>query len=713
MVDSVRQTSPPLGHLISYLTVLSRLRNKKSSSISLNDFVGELENLTPQAVRSDLEELGIDATKEIDIDRLYWGVQRAQTAAENVVRQADALEVAIPTREEVLLLLERCSSNADSVRDSIGSGNVGEAISTLEAAYDYAIEEPSLFLLGHGQMTAGKIAFLHQIKTCKRLLEQMAGIALVADEVGLGKTMIAGLLIADLRARTTRSNILILVPPNLRRQWAKKLKVFFDINAVTDLGPLSLEKAKRAPILLLSLDKAKGKKHSSAIRDVLLDRQWDLLVVDEAHQCRNEESIRHKFVFSILAERRLLLTATPVQNSGYDIYSLANLLLPGFFGQKGAFTERHMATERTLRDAQSIQDDLSSLLIRNLRKHTGIRFPERLPPIAVRVKDFKPEETETYDRLLTILKGIYNRHLGSSAAIHLPSGQETHVSQFVLIAMLLLREMASHPLAAVETLRTALRQKVEEMAKISRDDSDLKNLDAFIRDYTRQKWDLAHHAKSEQLVQLACKLIDSGHKFVIYVNYHLTHDIVSRLVAKARSKTKVLAYHGRLDQDRKDKVLERFREEPGTCLISTDCGGEGLDMEFADTVVNYDFPWNPMRLEQRIGRVDRFGQEAKTVTIYNFLTEGTVEEYVQIVLTRKIKECQAVLGEFTSPLQIEKVYEDKMAMGIGNALMMSHDADDMRAKMNALKTDDWRGYVGDYGTYEKDTPQRWTWSPRG
>ena len=713
MVDSVSPPPIPLDHLISYLDALSDLRKRNRRSISFNDFVGELENLPPHVVRRELKALGIQTSDAIEVDASYWVIFRAQTAAENTVRQADTIDLYEPSKEEILSFLDKCSSNHAIAKDSIADSEVAEAVLALDAAYDYAAEKPDFFLVGHGRMAAGKIAFLHQVTTCKRFLEEMAGTVLVADEVGLGKTMVAGLLISDLCARVDQCNILILVPPNLRRQWANKLKGFFDLKMVTDLGPLSLETARHATILLLSLDKAKGKKESSAMREVLLDRQWDLLVVDEAHQCRNEESIRHKFVFSIRATRRLLLTATPVQNSGYDIYSLSNLLLPGFFGQKSVFTEQHMATERTLRDSQAIQDQLNSLLIRNLRNKTGLPFAEREPPITVRVKDFKPEESQTYDRLLSILKGIYNRHLGSSAAIHLPSGQETHVSQFVLIAMLLLREMASHPLAAVETLRTALRAKVEEMSKISRDDSDLKNLDEFIKHYTRQKWDVAHHSKSEKLVQLACELIDSGHKFVIYVNYHITHDIVSRLVAKARPKTNVLAYHGKLNQDRKDKVLERFREEPEACLISTDCGGEGLDMEFADTVVNYDFPWNPMRLEQRIGRVDRFGQEAKTVRIYNFLTEGTVEEYVQIVLTRKIKECRAVLGEFTSPLEIEKVYEDKMAMGIGSALMMSRDADDMRSKMNALKADDWRAYVGDYGAYEKSSPQRWTWSPRG
>jgi SNF2 family DNA or RNA helicase len=704
----------PFDHLISYLAVLSQLRNRKRRRISFNEFVCAFENLTPQTVRKEVSGLGIEVVGELDVDRAYWELFRAQTAAENSVQQANAVTVVAPEREELVQVLQKCLSNTNALCDNIDQNKVADAVIAIDAAYDYAAEKPEFFVLGHGRMAPGKVAFVHQIGTCKRLLEDMGGAALVADEVGLGKTIVAGLVIEETRARISDHSVLILVPPNLRRQWSEKLVQFFGLTVATDRGPLSYEQLSRARVLLLSLDNAKGKKEVTAVRDILLRRKWDLLVVDEAHECRNEDSIRHKFVFSLCAATRLFLTATPVQNSGYDIYSLANLLLPGFFGQKVVFTERHMATERTLKNSLAIQDQLSSLILRTLRKDTGgIPFAEREKPIAVRVNKFKKEEKEIYDQLLTILRGVYNRHLGSSAKVRLPSGRESHVSQFVLVAMLVLREMASHPRAALGTLQLALRERVLEMAQLSRDDSELTNLDAFIERYTKQEWDRAHHAKSERLVELVGELIDSGRRCVIYVNYHITHDIVSKLVSEARSKADVLGYHGKLSQDRKDKVLEAFRNEPGACLISTDCGGQGLDMEFADTVINYDFPWNPMRLEQRIGRIDRFGQKAKSVRIYNFLTKGTVEEYVQIVLTRKVKECQLVLGEFTSPLEIEKVYEDKMAMGIGNALMTSRDADDMRAKMNALKADGWRAYVGDYGTYEKETPQRWTWSPRG
>ncbi len=223
---------------------------------------------------------------------------------------------------------------------------------------------------------------------------------------------------------------------------------------------------------------------------------------------------------------------------------------------------------------------------------------------------------------------------------------------------------------------------------------------------------MTHHAKSERLVQEADKLFAADKKFIIYVNYLKTHEIIVRLLTKRHPDRKVVSYEGKLARSDKEDALKLFRESPRSCLISTDAGGQGLNLQVADCVVNYDFPWNPMRVEQRVGRVDRASQKSKEIRILNFRTLGTVEEYVQIVLTSKLKEVTRVLGEFTSPLQVEKIYEDKLTMGIGRALMESHDVQEMRRRMSRLGEDDFRRYVGDFAQYEKQAPAEWTWQPR-
>jgi SNF2 family DNA or RNA helicase len=540
-------------------------------------------------------------------------------------------------------------------------------------------------------------------------------LAIVADEVGLGKTNIAGLILEELFANEPNSSALILVPANLRTQWAEvELRRYFNREVLTDGRALTA--IAKAPIVLLSLDQAKGTGKGEVLSTVLLRRKWDLLIIDEAHDCRNADRLRFKFVYSLYAKRRVFLTATPIHNSGYDIFNLVTLLKPGFFGQRRFFAEQHMNGERILKNSSALQESVRPLMTRTLRSDTKIHFAKRELK-TIEIKNFKDEETRLYDQLLTLLQGIYRRHMGGAAPLVNPSGSERHVSQFVLIAMLVLREMASHPLAAIETLKTALRKRVEEFARLTRNDSDLEKLDEFIADYTSQRWDVEHHAKSERLLEEAAKLLNAGKKFVIYVNYRKTHQLLLDELAQRHPDATIVSYEGSLTRREKDSAIQLFKEAPKkTCLVSTDCGGQGLNLQFAECVINYDFPWNPMRIEQRIGRVDRVrskeeNEKIKKVTILNFRTRGTVEEYVQIVLTRKINEVRAVLGEFQSPLQIEKAYEDKLTMFIGRELMEARDAEDMRKRMIKFGVDDMTRYVGDYAQYEKQAPPNWVWRP--
>lgn len=703
--------TPPLQRILRYRPLLEKLRTERNSTPTA-DFIVALGELSPDVVRQDFADMGLslDVRSSLDVNSAYWAVVHYQSSAENELRKSGNIELSLPSEADVEGRLQALKE-IDVDRNRSNRFGI-TAARMMELAFD-ATGEFDLFLLGHGRMSDGQVAFRHQLQTAKRVLEEMNGVAIVADEVGLGKTNIAGLILEEIRAQKPDANVLILVPPNLRKQWVKdELPLFFHRMVTSNLdGDLSLSEIAKAPIVLLSLDHAKGDGKGDALSSTLLQRTWDLLILDEAHDCRNAESLRFKFVYSIQAVRRVFLTATPIHNSGYDIFNLATLLKPGCLGQRRFFAGRHMAGKRLLKSSDALQQDIKPIMTRTLRRDTGIYFATRDPKL-ITIKAFKDEEAALYDELLSLLRGIYRRHMGQAAKIARPSGQLEYVSQFVLIAMLVLREMASHPLAAIFTLKTVLRKRVEEFASITHDDSDLVKLDAFIKRYTSQSWDAAHHAKSERLLKEARRLFDEGKKFVIYVNYLKTLNELAKLLTKQNRKAKVLSYEGSMGHDEKIEVMTAFKDEPKACLVSTDSGGQGLNLQFADSVVNYDFPWNPMRIEQRIGRVDRVKQTSKVVSILNFRTEGTVEEYVQIVLTTKLKECRTVLGEFTSPLEIEKIYEDKLTMGIGKALMEATDAADMRKKMKRLGEDDLRRYVGDYALYEEQAPPEWTYRPR-
>jgi SNF2 family DNA or RNA helicase len=698
--------------VLYYVTVLNRLRVDKVS-MPAAELISALEDVPPREVKSDFlsRSISLDTGNTVTPHALYWKAVAWRDEVEREALESYDLSLELPTESAIGAMLQ----GSRSLRTSQLPGGVSAAAAArlADLSFDVGMESSDLFLEGHGAARDGRVAYRHQIATAKRVLEEMCGVGIVADEVGLGKTIVAGLILEDLLMHEPDAHVLILVPGNLRKQWAEEeLPGFFGRNVAWDFGGDLLQAAAQEPVILFALDHAKGDAEDNALATILMQRRWDLVILDEAHDCKNAESIRFRFVYSLRARRRVFLTATPVHNSGYDIFTLATLLKPGCLGPRSSFSEHYMASERAVKDSSGLQDSLRTLMTRTLRPESGMPFVKR-KFTTIKVEEFKAQEEVLYDELLGLLRGIYRRHMGAGAEIMRPSARRQHVSQFVLIAMLVLREMASHPLSAIETLKTALRKRVTEFARLTRDDSDLVKLDAFISRYTGQKWDVTQHAKSERFLDEAGRLFAADRKFIVYVNYLKTHGILIKLLKRAHPDWRILKYEGTLDRADKDEAIRVFNDKSiRSCLVSTDAGGQGLNLQAADCVVNYDFPWNPMRVEQRVGRVDRASQKSKNIRVINIRTLGTVEEYVQIVLTSKLKECRSVLGDFSSPLEVEKIYEDKLTMGIGNALMESTDAEDMRRRMSRLGQGELDRYVGSYVDYEKQAPSEWTWRPR-
>jgi superfamily II DNA or RNA helicase len=689
----------------TYVDILDSLR-KGHRLLPAGDFLTAFQDIPPKLVRADFAGMGITiAGTHVDLNAAYWRAKAARGRAEADTLASIAVDLELPTAADILADLRSIRTRADPVVEG------GDAARVADAAADVASESEH-FLLGHGRMADQYVAFRHQVETARRVAYDRYGSAIVADEVGLGKTVVAGLLIEDVLAHDANAAVLILVPPNLREQWGEKeLPQFFRRPVRWSWGACAPEAAVRGQIVLLSIDAAKGVNQGPrrALTTALLERTWDLLIVDEAHDCRNPESLRFQFVYSLKARRRVFLTATPIQNSGYDMFALATLLRPGVLGRKQDFSEQYMEGERTLADASALQRTLAPLMTRTRRAESGLPFAaRRLRSIAI--QEFADEERDLYTELLEILRGIYRRHMSTAVPVQVPSGASAYISQFVLTAMLVLREMASHPLSAIQTLRTALRGRVKALSDLTYDTTDLAKLDSFIAQYESQSWEPDHHAKSHRLVEETDRLLRAGRKFIVYVNYLETHKKLTELLRQRHPDLTVLSYEGSMAPRHKRHVIGLF-DDPTvrSCLVSTDAGGQGLNLQVADTLVNYDMPWNPMRVEQRVGRIDRVTQRSRTIDILNFLTRGTVEEYIQIVLTKKLKECTSVLGDFESPFLVEKVYEDRLTMGIGTALMESADAEDMRQRMQKLGVDDLRRYVGEYDEYAELAPASWTW----
>ncbi len=452
---------PPLERMLAYLPVLEQLR-KRRDSISPAELVGVFEDTPPKVVRADFAEMGIELRGggSIKLHPLYWEVfDRAAKAEQEAIRDTEP-HLQLPTQGDILATLKG-GARAQSAGGG-GALTAAGAARLADLAHDVAVENPELFSLGHAAMPAGRMAFRHQLASVRSVLDDMHGVAIVADEVGMGKTIVAGLILEELLAQEPAATALILVPPNLRRQWVEdELLGFFGRSVPWDLRDLSLSQIAHAKVLLLSLDQAKGDGKGDALSTTLRQRSWDLLIVDEAHDCRNANSLRFRFVYSLRARRRVFLTATPLHNSGYDVFTLATLLKPGSLGTRSSFAERFMAGERLLKENSALHDSIQSMMLRKLRADSGLPFAKR-KLTSITIEKFKKEEEALYDRLLGLLRTIYQRHMGAATEIMRPSARPQHVSQFVLIAMLVLREMASHPMAAIQTLKTALRKRVKE-----------------------------------------------------------------------------------------------------------------------------------------------------------------------------------------------------------------------------------------------------------
>lgn len=668
--------------LAKYSSVLQSLQVQKN--ISVADLVMAVRTVSPELIEKDLQRLGFSETSNLNITKVLIAVQDALELAENSTTNYELGTPVMTTTESQIEDLFTKTFTKSTARSRVR-----------EAAWHYVEQYPEMFLFSLGQMEKNRIAYWHQVQTVKDILEHYWGAAIVADEVGLGKTIVGCLLAMESLSTNEEASVLILVPANLISQWCSEFLDFFGID-LSGLPQASVAALSSERIVLMSIDRAK----SQHVARFVLARDWDLLIIDEAHDLRNPDSLRARFVYSIRALNRIYLTATPVQNSGYDIYYLVNSLRPGFLNVKQWFTDQYMVDERSVYHTEALQTRLSKTITRNRRQDVGSGgFSRRLPPRTVWVENWTEIESKVYEDLLEMLRGTYRNNIGQAAVLSRPSGNEQYVSQFILVSMLVLREMASHTRAALKTLDTALRARLEDLAVTIGDRTGLDRLDDFLKLHSENLQQEDAHAKSMVLIEQLEKLFQKQRSVLVYVVFRETLDIISELVANRFPDIELVRYHGRLSKEKKARRIRRFRGSPQACFISLDSGGQGLNLQTADTVINYDYPWNPMKIEQRVGRVDRYGQTNPTINIINLITRGTIEVYVYDTLQTKLDVFRNVIGDVMSPLEVQHLWEDHVMVGIGELILSSRDAEDMRARFEGLDETSLRKYMDRYQRY--------------
>jgi superfamily II DNA or RNA helicase len=444
----------------------------------------------------------------------------------------------------------------------------------------------------------------YQVRTALRVTGALRGRALLSDEVGLGKTIEAGLVLKEYVTRGLVRRFLVLTVPSLVDQWAEELESKFSLTAATSnqsqfrADPERFWTEERA--LIASIHTFKQDSHLA----LAARRAWDMVIVDEAHYLRNRTSKAWQAINALPRQFVLLLTATPVQNSLEDLYNLVTLLKPGHLPSPKEFRQRFINRDRPYepREPEQLRQLLGQVMIRNTRANAGIQIPARRAETVL----YEPEPDERtfwqeWDcELRAALKGM-------------PSGKAS------LWGRLLLQAAGSSPAAWIQAL-----DKFPEPKLVRR----WKTNAPLVRSWERK-------------TAILPSLTRTAGGLVIFTQFLATQKALAEILAKNGVKTWTL--NGEIPAAQRQGIVESFHDKGGALLL-TRSGTEGRNLQFCHRLVNFDLPWNPMEIEQRIGRLHRIGQN-HSVEIYNLVQAGTLQAHLLEILQEKLNLFDLVVGE--------------------------------------------------------------------
>jgi len=527
--------------------------------------------------------------------------------------------------------------------------------------------------------------------------------AILADEVGLGKTIEAGLVISQKWAERKRK-ILIIVPSNLRKQWYQELADKFFIPSLiletksfnTYIKTGNLNPFDQNEVVVCSYQFAR--KQEPYIKNI----KWDLVVIDEAHRLRNvykpNNKIANSIKFSVNNSPKILLTATPLQNSLLELYGLVSIIDDYAFGDLKSFKNQYLRiTDNTV--FNELKTRLKPICIRTLRRQVleYVRYTNRIPI----TQEFYPlpEEQSLYE--------LVSDYLQSEKLYALPAGQRS------LMTLILRRLLASSTYAISGTLE-ALAAKLETLVANQANDGriieetisaeyeeydeikdewvedevveetrmytkeeieEIKNETARLKEFFTLAYSIKKNSKGEVLLTALKKgfaeaeKIGAKRKAIIFTESTRTQKYLNELLQNAEFAGKIVLFNGS-NSDEKTKeiynswidlhkgtdkisgsksadvraaLIDYFRDE-AEIMIATEAAAEGVNLQFCSLIVNYDLPWNPQRIEQRIGRCHRYGQKYDVVVV-NFLNKSNAaDQRVYEILSEKFKLFEGVFG---------------------------------------------------------------------
>ncbi|MBN2041624.1 MAG: DEAD/DEAH box helicase family protein [Spirochaetes bacterium] len=540
----------------------------------------------------------------------------------------------------------------------------------------------------------------HQVESTHRIINSLNQRFLIADEVGLGKTIEAGLVIKELIFRFEYDKILIICPASLVLQWQNELESKFNesFEIIDRKFTRKYHKNNTNPWNafrrgICSIDFIK----SDSNRDDLLNAKWDVVVIDEAHRLRRDDlktTLAYNVAELLSGRSRsfLLLTATPFRGKLEELYFLIRLIDKNLLGPFQTFYNTFCLNDSNL---SRLREKISSIIIRRTKKEIGGFTKRHAKTIRF---EFFPEERVLYDattryvveeynkamqtenRAVGFVMTVFQKLLDSStvALLSALTKRRNHLSYLIdrsneaVFRNKLIEKKLSEfaDIDESEDMDDLIEETVKKTrAEIKEEILILDNLISIAESVTRNK-------KAEKLIEIIQKLIHGKcKKILIFTQFRTTQDFLKVLL----HEFKVEIFNGSMDKDQKEVAIINFKEK-ADILICTEAGGEGRNMQFCNVLINYDLPWSPVKIEQRIGRIHRFGQPYD-VYIYNFSTKDTVAERILNVLIKKLKLFEesigtpdVLLGQIEEELNLNSIFM-RMALS-GNSRKVYSEIDE-------------------------------------
>lgn len=587
----------------------------------------------------------------------------------------------------------------------------------------------------------------YQFRPLLKMIHSSDHRLLIADEVGLGKTIEAGIILKEFLFRMRMQRILIIVPNSLRTKWKDELRIRFDeyYDIVTRKDLLEFlsdyEKSPEGASIkgIITYDQLASRTFKSHLDNKSQVPAFDMIIIDEAHHLKNEETIRHSVVKKLTRNSNalILLTATPIQLRTRDLFNLLAILLPKYSDNSLTFSVRLTLNEKLMdaikrlndknfgdfkriineiqstvafrkqleyfdnfeeifTDCLNVKDGISEANIfelrsklynlnvlnryisRTLRKDVGLRFPERI--VSTQVYEYSPQEKLLYTQIISNCQKYNSKN-----------------NKLVLVSIE--RQAASSLFAFYRDLKNTQYAIGFSEYKNTLEDVDDENSKVSAELDQRQGDDLTVNVKKLKLPENDSKLEmlkeiidgifsantqDKDKKALIFCTFLSTINYLKEHLSSEYPTVNIDTLTGNDEIYKRDEIRKTFRDIAPSILICSEVAGEGLDFQFCHYLINYDMPWNPSKLEQRVGRIDRIGQEAEKITIINLVNKYTIEDYIIAKLFERVKLFNSTLG----PLgEVLGQYQNEFSSNVLKAERTEKEKEEYEKKVSARLED--------------------------